>query len=225
MTTLPRPCVYLVTDRRQLAPDARTTRNEIAALESFLDDAVDAGVDAIQIRERDLDGGPLVASDSRECGPGRRARRRWSSSTIAPMSRWPPARTASIFDADGPPIARVRALSPESWIVGRSVHAAPEARDTSDAGADYVLFGTVFGGGSKGEVADGDRVSALEDAARSSRRTGHRDRRHRPRREPICRRAGAAGVAAISIFLPEGRAPLAIGVARGVAALREAMID
>ena len=35
MTALPRPCVYLVTDRRQLAPSARTVRDEVTALEAF----------------------------------------------------------------------------------------------------------------------------------------------------------------------------------------------
>ena len=59
MIALPRPCLYVVTDRRRLAPGARTIRDEIAALEAWLDDALDAEVDVIQLRERDLDGGPL----------------------------------------------------------------------------------------------------------------------------------------------------------------------
>lgn len=224
MRTLPRPCVYLVTDRRQLAPEARTTRHEIAVLESFLDDAVDAGVDVIHIRERDLDGGPLAALTARV-----RIRTEGTRTIVLTNDRADAALVARAHGvhlrSDGPPIARVRALSPRAWIVGRSVHAAPEARAASDAGADYVLFGTVFGGGSKGEVAGGDRVSALEDAARSSRAPVIAIGGITAERATICRRAGAAGVAAISIFLPEGRAPLAIGVARGVSSLREAMID
>ena len=50
MTRWPVPCVYLVTDRRRLSPEARTTADELLELEGFLDVAIDAGVDAVQIR-------------------------------------------------------------------------------------------------------------------------------------------------------------------------------
>jgi len=47
------PSTYLVTDRRRL-PEARTLAGELAALEAWIDAAVEAGLDAVQIRERDL---------------------------------------------------------------------------------------------------------------------------------------------------------------------------
>jgi thiamine monophosphate synthase len=44
-----------------------------------------------------------------------------------------------------------------------------------------------------------------------------------PERAAECRRAGAAGIAAIGAFLPEGAAPGALGVAAAVRAFREAL--
>jgi thiamine-phosphate pyrophosphorylase len=217
---LPRPCVYLVTDRRRLAPDARTARDEVAALASFLDDAVAAGVDVIQIRERDLDGGALAALAARV-----RARAAQARTLVLVNDRADVALAARAHGvhlrSDGPPIARVKALHADGWIVGRSVHSPAEAG--AAAGADYVLFGTVFTGGSKGEVSGGDRVEALGAAARISRAPVIAIGGITAERAAICHRAGAAGVAAISIFLPEGRAPLAVGVARAVSLLREAI--
>ena len=55
---VPRPCLCLVTDRRQLSPDARTTLEEVRALDRWLDEAIGL-VDLLQIRERDLDAADL----------------------------------------------------------------------------------------------------------------------------------------------------------------------
>ena len=219
MIALPRPCIYLVTDRRQLAPDARTTRDQIIALESVLDEAIDAGVDVIQIRERDLDGGPLF-----ELVRSVAARARGSSTRVLVNDRADVALAAGAHGvhlrADGPPVDRVRALEGADWIVGQSVHTPAEAQRASDAGADYVLFGTVFSGGSKGDVPEGERLATLTEAARVSRAPVIAIGGIDPARAARCITAGAAGVAAISIFLPEGRAALAMGVRGAIAALR-----
>ena len=54
MTRLATPCVCAVTARRRLVPDASSTLDEVLGLESFIDDAIIAGVDLLQIREPDL---------------------------------------------------------------------------------------------------------------------------------------------------------------------------
>ena len=222
MIALPRPGIYLVTDRQQLAPDARTTRDQIVALESFLDEAIDSGVDVIQIRERDLDGGPLFELVRHVV-----ARARESSARVLVNDRADVALAADAHGvhlrADGPPADRLRALERVDWIIGQSVHTPSEAQRASDAGADYVLFGTVFPGGSKGDLPEGDRITALRDATRVSRAPVIAIGGIDPARAARCITAGAAGVAAISIFLPEGRAPLAIEVRRAIAALRHAL--
>jgi hypothetical protein len=45
-----RPTLCLVTDRRRLAQQARTTRDELTVLEAALDEAAAAGIDVIQVR-------------------------------------------------------------------------------------------------------------------------------------------------------------------------------
>ena len=222
MIALPHPWIYLVTDRARLTPDARTTRDAIVALESFVADAIDAGVDVIQLRERDLDGGAL-----RDLAVRVQRRASGTLTRVLVNDRADVAIAAGAdgvhVRADGPPVARVRTLASGDWIVGRSVHSVAEARAASQDGADYVLFGTVFPGGSKGGGPEDDRLPALHEVARTTQlpviAIGGID----PARAAACLRAGAAGVAAISIFLPEGRAPLAIGVTRAVSELRHAL--
>ncbi len=222
MIALPHPWIYLVTDRARLTPDARTTRDAIVALESFVADAIDAGVDVIQLRERDLDGGAL-----RDLAVRVRRRASGTLTRVLVNDRADVAMAAGAdgvhVRADGPPVARVRTLASGDWIVGRSVHSVAEARAAGQDGADYVLFGTVFPGGSKGGGPEDDRLPALHEVARTIQlpviAIGGID----PARAAACLRKGAAGVAAISIFLPEGRAPLAIGVTRAVSELRHAL--
>jgi thiamine monophosphate synthase len=110
-------------------------------------------------------------------------------------------------------------LGPAEWIVGQSVHTSPEAREASAGGADYLLFGTVFSGGSKGDVPD-DRLETLRDISRVIRTPVIAIGGVDPDRAKRCLEAGAAGVGGISIFLPAGRAPLAMGVGAAAAALR-----
>jgi thiamine-phosphate diphosphorylase len=222
VSTLPRPCVYLVTDRRRLAPDARTTRDEILALETWLDDALVAGVDVVQVRERDLDGGPLRDLTARLRDRARAGRTRILVNDRADVAAAAGAHGVHLR-ADSAPVDRVRTLGPDDWIVGRSVHTAAEARAAGTAGADYVLFGTMFGGGTKGDPARVAGIDALTETVRATPAPVIAIGGIDPVRAAFCIAAGAAGVAAISIFLPEGRAPLAMGVARAVDALRQAM--
>ena len=99
--------VYLVSDRRRLLPSARTNAEHVAALEAQIEEAVTAGVDVIQLRERDLDGGLL-------CSLARRAIRRAAGTTtrILINDRADVAVAAHAdgihLRGDGPAIARVR---------------------------------------------------------------------------------------------------------------------
>jgi thiamine-phosphate diphosphorylase len=218
VTRLPRPCVCLVTDRRKLSPDARTALEEIRALEQWLDEAIDL-VDLIQIRERDLPAPELCALVT-----GIAARARGSRTAVVVNDRADVA-LASVAGgvhvrADGPPVDRLRALGPPDWLIGRSVHSQREAK----AGhlADYLVFGTIFPSASKpDEQTQGvERLKALTGAATVPvLAIGGID----PARAAACRAAGAAGVAAIGIFLPDGRAPGAMGISRAVEALRASM--
>ena len=219
MIAVTTPWVYLVTDRRRLSPGARTTAEEVRALEALIDEAIDAGVDAVQIRERDLEARELLALASRVAV---RARGR---TRVLVNDRIDVAIAAGAdgahLRADSPPTAEVRALGPAGWIVGRSVHGVDEAGGELDA--DYVLFGSVFAGGSKADGAAVAGLGRLQDAVAARHGPVFAIGGITPARAAEARLAGAAGVAAIGVFLPPGRAPGAMGVAAAVGALRAAM--
>src|SRR5262245_28170583 len=222
MSTLSQPCVYLVTDRRALSPDARTTADEITALERWLDEAMAAGVDVIQLRERDLDASALCA-----CAKRVAERARGQRTLVLVNDRADIALAAAVdgvhLRAAGVPDARVRALASAGWVVGRSVHAPAEA--AAHAGVDYVLFGTMFASGSKPAGSPVQSVEALTQTVRSTSVPVIAIGGITPERARACAAAGAAGVAGIGVFLPEGRVPGALGPARAASALRASFAE
>ena len=219
MTTIRQPTVCLITSRQRLAADARTARDAIAALDRWLDDAIGC-VDLIQIREPDLDARVLWALTRAVT-----ARAAGSGTVVVVNDRADVARAAGAdgvhLPAAGPPLARVRAFGPAGWILGRSVHTIAEVE--AGAEADYLIFGTVFPSASKPSGAPAAGLARLQEAAAATTRpvlaVGGID----APRAGECRRAGAAGIAAIGLFLPPGCAPGALGVAAATAAVRAAM--
>ncbi len=215
MTALPRPCIYLVTDRRRLAGGARTSQDEVVALERVLDAAIDAAVDAIQIRERDVAARALADLVTRV-----HARARGAGTRVLVSDRADVALAAGAdgvhLPADGLPAARARIFAPR-WVIGRSAHAGDELSDVADA--DYVLFGTVFPTASKptawrvaGLDAFGAFAAAIETPVLAIGGVT-------PARAGEVAAAGGAGVAGIGIFLPP---PQGLGVRAAVEALRDA---
>jgi thiamine-phosphate diphosphorylase len=214
---LPRPCLCLVTDRRAVNPDARTVRDEVLALEAFLDEAIDAGIDLIQIRERSLQATLLHGLVVRTV-----ARARQTTTRVLVNDRADVAVAAGAHGVhlrgDGPPSARVRELVGTAVLIGRSIHDPAESPDE----ADYFVFGTVFRTGSKPADAPVAGLDALAEAARRSAAPVLAIGGMTPARASVCRQAGAAGVAAIGVFLPPGRRDHALGPAAAVAAFRAA---
>lgn len=218
MIRWPVPCVYLVTDRRRLAPEARTPEAGVLALERFLDEAIEAGVDAIQLRERDLPAAVIQNLASRLVA------RAGAGAVILINDRVDIALASGAggvhLRADSVPTVAARALAPSTWTIGRSAHSAEEAG--GELAADYVLFGTVFSSESKpGAAAAG--LESLQDAAGACHVPVVAIGGITPDRAAQARAAGAAGVAAIGVFLPPGRHPAALGVKEAVRALRTAM--
>jgi thiamine-phosphate diphosphorylase len=220
VSSLRRPWLCLVTDRSLVAPDARTPAAELAALEHWLDEALDADLDLIQLRERDLDARVLV-----RLARGVVERRGARPVRLLVNERADVALGAGAdgvhLRADGPPVPDVRALTASRWMVGRSVHTLDEIRE--HATADYLLFGTVFPGGSKGGAVRAQGLDALARAAATSVVPLLAIGGITPERSGAVVAAGAAGVAAIGAFLPAGRHPGALGPVRAAEAFRAAM--
>lgn len=204
---LPVPSIHLVSSRRRLSPDARTVRDEIVALESLIDEAIDAGVDVVQIRERDLDAGVLVALVGRVVSRAAGAATRVLVNERADVAA--AAGAAGVhLPATGMWATRVRSIDP-AWTIGRSIHAGDAPSDRS--ALDYVLFGTVFPSESKtaGEPVAG--LDGLREAVRTVDRPVVAIGGITPANAAMCLSAGAAGIAAIGAFLPPGRARDAMG--------------
>ena len=135
------PVVCLITDRARVGGADGVVEHVRWAART--------GVHLVQVRERDLDGGPLTAL-VRRCVEAARG----SDTRILVNDRLDVALAARAHGvhlrADSMPAPRVRTLCPPGFVVGRSVHARDEAIDVAAAGGlDYLLFGTVFATSSK----------------------------------------------------------------------------
>jgi len=110
--------------------------------------AAQAGIQFIQVREPDLDGGALreLVVACVEAARGTRTR-------VIVNDRLDVALAAGAHGAhlrgDSIPASRARTLCPRPFLIGRSIHAVEEAQDADAAALDYLIFGTVFATASK----------------------------------------------------------------------------
>ena len=136
---------YYITARRELAADAGSPEE---ALGKIVRGAFHAGVDYIQVREKDLPGRRLAALvEALLALPGK------ASSRLLVNDRLDVARASGAdgvhLPADSLPVAAVRGSVGPSWTVGVSCHSAREVERAAAEGADYALLGPVFATPSK----------------------------------------------------------------------------
>ena len=188
-----RPILCLITDRRRFAAPWETALVERVRV------AAQAGVHLIQVRERDLEGGPLARLVERcvDAVRGTRARVLVNDRLDVALA----ARAHGVhLRGDSIDAARVRRITPAGFLIGRSVHSVEDAfLAGADGSLDYLMFGAVFETASKpGVVAAGlDRLARVSAAtavpvlaiggisATNAAGAG---------------RAGASGIAAIGLF-------------------------
>ena len=190
------PSVILITDGRRLAPGAQP-RQRVERLVAQARSAFAAGVDAVQIREPDLDDERLFALARAIAVEGRTIVTSRADVAIA-------ARASGVhLRGDGPPSARVRALLADTMTLSRAVHAREEAlREVREGAADWLVAGTAFETDAKpgreplGEAGIRRLTSAV---AVPIVAVGGIT----PATVRVARAAGAAGVAAIGAFLRE----------------------
>lgn len=161
--------------------------------------AVRAGVDLIQIRERRMSDRVLWHLTCRAV-----ELTRGTASRIVVNDR---ADIALAAGASGVHLrgnsfaaARVRTLAPRGFLVGRSVHTAAEAVAGAAGGCDYLVFGTVFSSSSKPENHPVAGLDALRDVCRSVRLPVLAIGGISPDNAAAVAKAGAAGIAGISLF-------------------------
>jgi thiamine-phosphate pyrophosphorylase len=211
------PTICLVTDRRRLAPDS-SLQHQLERLVVQAAEAGKAGVDLIQLRERDLDGGVLMRLAARmieAAAPAKVLVNDRADVALAAGAHGVHLRGDS-FGAN-----RLRAIAPAGWLIGRSIHSAAEAMACGRV-VDYVVFGSIYQTPSKPEaspagVAELKKVAAAADVPVLA--IGGITLARLP--ELVV--AGAAGVAGIELFLsPEEGVPDRPGIGAAVDAIRQA---
>jgi thiamine-phosphate pyrophosphorylase len=189
----------MVTDRRRVARAAGVS--EIDALVMAVARAVNAGATMIQIRERELDDSVLLDLTARLVRQSAPSRARVVVNDRVDVAI--AAAAAGVhLPASGAPPERVRAVVPSGFLIGRSVHSEAEARAAEQTGAcDYLVFGSVYPTASKPPGHEPAGIDALARVCRMVRlpvlAIGGIDA-HRAREVA---RAGAAGIAAIGLFV------------------------
>ena len=167
--------------------------------------AIDARIDVLQIRERDMEAGPLASIVSAVM-----AMAKGTSTCVVVNDRVDIALACGAdgvhLRADSMAPAAVRSIAPPGFIVGLSIHTADEAAHAGPD-VDYVIAGTVWETRSK---PAGHRVLGPDGLARvvvAARVPVLGIGGVTVDRLPAILDSGAAGIAAIGLFMasPEAR--------------------
>lgn len=195
----PGPVAFYVTDRRGFGLD---DRRAAALLLETVARAADAGVDAIQLREKDLGGRAML-----ELAEGAVARAAQAKILVNDRLDVALAAGAAGVHLGGESmsvseVAKFRAAGRASadFLIGRSCHSLEEALEAEREGADYVFFGPVFATPSKARYGAPQGTEALAGVCRRVRVPVLAIGGITLENAGTCIAAGAAGVAAIRLF-------------------------
>jgi thiamine-phosphate pyrophosphorylase len=179
---------YYITDRAALG--------STAALLANIGEQMAAGIDLIQLRERDLSARELLALAE--------AVLRLPNATCSKLLINDRADVALASGAAGVHVRggsvaprRIRDIAPDGFLVGVSCHTVGEVRRAADEGASFAVLAPIFATPGKGPALG---VGRIEEAVRSVQIPvlalgGVNEERARE-----CVEAGAAGIAGISLF-------------------------
>jgi thiamine-phosphate pyrophosphorylase len=189
--------VHLITDRRRLVPGGGDFGRVRACLVAQVRHAVEAGVDAVQVRERDLEARELADLVAELVGLTAGSRTRIIVNDRVDIALACGAGGVHLR-ADSMSPEAVRTIAPSGFIIGRSVHTVDEA--VAAKAADYLIAGTVWATPSKpggallglagfAAIAHAVVIPTLGIGGVTVERAG------------AIAAAGGAGVAAIGLFL------------------------
>lgn len=207
MKTKVSPVLCYVTDRHALGDSSTDVANALARIGT----AIEAGVDWIQIRERDLSARKWseLTRAALEMRSASSAKDRQARAKIIVNDR---VDVAIAVGADGVhlggeslPVSeinnmRVGGVFPDGFLIGASSHSVDGAQTAERDGADYVFFGPIFetpakikfgtpqGLGRLAEVCDSVRLPVIAIGGITHENAAD------------CIAAGAAGIAAIRLF-------------------------
>ena len=196
---LSKPILYLIT--RGASTEATTPNSpEFKQVIEQVSAAVAAGIDLIQLREKRLRARVLFELASRAA-----AITRGSSTRLLVNDR---ADIAAAAGADGVHLTTqsidartTRKTFGENFLIGASTHSFTEARSAKDGGADFIVLGPVFSTTSKEEYGPPAGVEELARVASEMQSFPVLALGGITLENAVdCLRAGASGVAGISLF-------------------------
>lgn len=167
--------------------------------------AISAGVDWIQIREKDLSTRSLLdlARNAVSFAFGKNTKILINDRLDVALA----AGAAGVhLGGDSAPVAdvvrwcRAAGHAPEGFLVGASCHQLPEALAAERDGADYVFFGPVFETPSKLAFGPPQGIERLAEICRNLRVPALAIGGIRTANSRDCVKRGAAGIAAIRLF-------------------------
>lgn len=181
-----------ITDRKALAPKP---------VFKLVQQAIRAGVDLIQIREKDLGTRPLLELVRRSLEESRAAEGRTRIVVNDRLDVALGARAAGVhLGRQSMPADVVRGMVPEGFLVGVSCHSLAEALDAETARADYIVLGPVFETPSKLAYGPPLGLETLREVCARVKIPVLALGGITVERARACLEAGAAGLAGISIF-------------------------
>jgi thiamine-phosphate pyrophosphorylase len=175
-------------------------------LEALVEQACEAGVSLVQLREKNLDGKPLfhLAQSLREVTSHHNAKLLVNSRLDIALA----------IDADGLhlpehalPVQTVKRFF--SNLVGRSVHSVDGAKEAEASGAEYLLFGHIFETASKENEPRG--LNALQAVCKAVSIPVYAVGGVTPERVRACLECGAFGVAVMNSIMSASAVKCVVG--------------
>ncbi len=207
-----KPILCYVTGRKQLG-----AADSPGIVLANIRRAIEAGVDWVQIREKDLKARELLAlarpavAMTRDAGRATDARVLINDRLDVALAAG--AAGVHLGHESTPAREVVRwcraGNAPAEFLVGVSCHHIEEAREAESAGAGYIFFGPVYATPSKESFGPPQGVAKLGEVCRAVRLPVIAIGGVNEESAPECLRAGAAGIAAIRLF-QQARDPAAL---------------
>ena len=196
------PILCYVTGRKALGLESNT----FAQLLAMIRRAIEAGVDWIQVREKDLSGRELIhlVQEAVAAAAGTRTKILMNDRLDVVIA----ACAAGVhLGAESLPVRAVAAwreshpaASTSNFLIGASCHSLEQAHSAEQDGANYVIFGPVFETPSKANFGPPQGIGRLHEVCGHIKIAVLAIGGVNPANASECIHAGAAGIAAIRMF-------------------------